>query len=300
MIIFGIIIAFLIIKRLHYNKQKQGLMLEKISLLKDRKEQMDDLMNKISLEEQKYRFVLNAIPYPIFTMSQQGTIRHANSAFLNLFYLNMQEHPSISNVMRQFKSMEEFETWYHSFKDAIPSISLVDKFNIDHNFNVLVAKEVFQLVKTREEISVVMLQNADAQAVLLAFQNPHLSKSIDSITDNSMIKQILADKNLFAKFKVFCQETHDEDCVMFLEEVSKYKQKNKVSSRVELQQHIKQRYLVERAPHELNLPRQLLDKKVQELQTGRVDDFDELELLAMNSLAQNSLHRFLARQQGMN
>lgn len=261
--------------------------------LKNEQEKLQALLHKISIEEQRFRSINNAINDFILLINSNGLIIQSNTSFHDKFQYAHNKTDNVLNITKVFhdvslqqfielvKTEQEIETvGISAFGEKIHvalRVSSVRLFIDDNEMDafVVVAKNMNENKK--------LMESLDAQ-----------QKKLTLLQNFVAFDQLMSDPDMRAAYKKFCQHEHCEESILFVETVLDYRKTRKAHERVQKQQAIVTTFLTKGAQYELNLSKQVLENELFLIKqgVGQVGLFDKLLDVVKGAMVVDSFQRF--------
>ncbi|EFC46855.1 RGS domain-containing protein [Naegleria gruberi] len=287
-------------------------------------QQLSVLLDKISLEEQRTRRILNTIDDAVITILTDGSIIHCNNAFYNMFSLTeidlrrgeKDRSTIINSILPKLNLKEMFEKALTEGDEAsFHDLETVASSKVGIEFNVRVSINFCKMLKTEankhqsedkstEEISdyilvcVLLIHNHTDKTSLLK----HLKEKetqYNKLVEKIEFKEMFDNHTKRNEFKEFCIKEHNEESILFLEDVQFYKMLNNLQQRSELQKEMYQKYLAPNAPKLLNISSTELDSYRYKINSGigQQELFSGLEDIVVNNIIFDSFKRWTTEKQ---
>ncbi|KAF0979967.1 hypothetical protein FDP41_001120 [Naegleria fowleri] len=279
--------------------------------------QLSLLLDKISLEEQRTRKILNTIDDAVVTITCEGLVIHYNHSFLNMFSLKEidirkaeRTTTTINTLLPKLNTKEIFEK--HSEDDSITNFETIGVSKAQIEFNIRISVNFCKMLKSEivKGSSVVTTSNEQERvAVLLIHSNTDRSALLKNLKEKEKQYNLLMEKMEFkemfdhherrSEFKDFCAKEHNDESILFLEDVQLYKSLvNNLQQRSELQHEIYNKYLAHSAPKQLNISSEELETYGFKIKNGigQIDLFDSLEKVVINNIIFDSFKRWTMQQ----
>ncbi|KAG2381997.1 hypothetical protein C9374_005789 [Naegleria lovaniensis] len=265
------------------------------------------LLDRTSIEEQKYRNVMNGITDFIITVEcATGKIINYNSSFESKVIGKIRDENSEKNVQNKIiheyfegmtletllKKLEELsqESGVQVWEGVIRS-----RFRSTVPVNVTCSK-VKIVVQDGDIIDayVMMARNMSEQHELkktLLSQQQQFSEQQQSFEFDYYWKN----REMRNRLRVFCMNEKSYENFKFLEEIETYKKMKRTQQRSKKQQEIIEQFLTKDSKYELNLSQDETFTLVSKIKNGygQVDLFDKLQVVVRNMLYRDTFQRFL-------
>ncbi|KAG2389537.1 hypothetical protein C9374_014097 [Naegleria lovaniensis] len=265
------------------------------------------LLDRTSLEEQKYRNVMNGLTDFVITVdSTSGRIINFNAAFENKIMGKIKDENSEKNV--QNKTIHEYfegmtlETILEKLEELslesgvkIWEVSIVNRFRTGVPVNVTCSK-----------VKIVIQEGDIIDAFVMMARNmsdhQELKKTILSQQQQFSEQQqhfefeyYWKNRDMRNKLRIFCMNEKSYENFKFLEEVESYKKIKRTQHRANKQQEIVSQFLTKESKYELNISQEETFNLVNKIKNGygQVDLFDKLAVVVKNMLYRDTFQRFL-------
>ncbi|KAG2389398.1 hypothetical protein C9374_013958 [Naegleria lovaniensis] len=278
--------------------------------------QLSLLLDKISLEEQRTRKILNTIDDAVVTITSEGLVIHYNNSFLNMFSLKEidirkaeRTTTTINTLLPKMNTKEIFEK--HNEDDSITNFETIGVSKAGIEFNIRISVNFCKMLKSEvvKGSSIVTSNEQERVAVLLIHSNADRSVLLKNLKEKEKQYNLLIEKMEFKEmfdnherrnqFKEFCAKEHNDESILFLEDVQLYKSLvNNLQQRSELQHEIYNKYLSTSAPKQLNISSEELETYGFKVKSGigQIDLFDGLEKVIINNIIFDSFKRWTMQQ----
>ena len=268
-----------------------------------------NLLDRTSIEEQKYRNVMNAIPDFIVTVQcESGAILSYNSAFESKVMdkasnENAERNNNNKLINRYFDEDIAVDGVLQKLEDCSKSGngSIVWETNIKSRYSKLIPVSVtcsrVQILLAEGEITnayVVLARNmSESQELKQAIKNQQ--QQFTDMKQNMAFDYIWKNKEAREKLRLFAMQEMSYENISFLESVELYKKTKKTQERAKMQQAMIEKYLTTDSKYEINISQEeyfMLAKKIED-GYGQIDLFDKLAIVVKNMVIKDTFQRFM-------
>jgi PAS domain-containing protein len=288
--------ALIFARVIYYNRTMMVKDHERVVILEEQQQKLQELLNKIAIQDKKTRQTINAIQDFVIITNTKGRILSTNSIFDTTFAYKSTELEKGIYIGSIFPQLERLFFVEMDPNDTVDTVAKTRFLMIPVQVSVsrILEGEEFESAKFNEEDEayLIVARNMTDQEQLR--QERKLKEGV-----NNKIKWVEFDSQFkIPSFKKallkFCQNEKNAENVLFLEAVSAYKKK-RVDHRVDMQREIYNRFVKVGAPMQLNIEqttsehfRVLVNKRL-----GDEDIFDPLEDMIKTLLMQDVYPRFI-------
>jgi hypothetical protein len=284
---------------------------EKVIILEQSRIRLQELLNRISVQEKKTRSAINAIRDFIITVNKKGRILHSNTSFDKLFVHNgitSQDHAHINGVFTElennfFKKMKPLEVVNTSIKRneeaPIPiqiSVTSLKQDGLDY------------APPTNDLVSDLFDEDDNEEAFIIVARNMTAELKIAQEKKEKEDMMAKLRKNMFeTQFRVpqfrralsnYLRQSNLHVNVSFLEKCMAYRTKS-IEQRIQECNQIYEKYLKIGAERCINISPGLSEHyrvKVSK-SVGDEDLFRELEELAKSQILKEAYEKFVVTQE---
>lgn len=265
------------------------------------------LLDRTSLEEQKYRNVMNGLTDFVITVdSTSGRIINFNASFENKIMGKIKDENSEKNVQNKmiheyFEGMtlesvlQKLEELSVESGVKIWEVSILNRFRTGVPVNVTCSK-VKIVIQEGDIIDayVMMARNMSDQQELkktILSQQQQFSEQ----QQHFEFEYYWKNPDMRNKLRIFCMNEKSYENFKFLEEVESYKKMKRTQHRANKQQEIISQFLTKESKYELNISQEETFNLVNRIKNGygQVDLFDRLAVVVRNMLYRDTFQRFL-------
>ncbi|EFC37311.1 predicted protein [Naegleria gruberi] len=270
-------------------------------------ENAQSLLDRTSLEEQKYRQVLNAISDFIITIdSKDGKILNYNTSFqakIMTRVVNEATEKKVTNkaINEYFDSKPTMQELLGRMEDICSGTAKIWETNFVSRYNALIPIHV-----NCSKVKIVIDGGEIVDAFVLLARNMadqyELQKTIKTQQEqfseqrmNFEFDYYWKNKEMKEKLRIFCiNEKSYENC-LFLEEVEAYRKIKRTHNRVKKQQEIIAKFLTKDAKYELNISKEEEFTIVSKIRDGygQIDLLDKLFSIVRGMFYRDTFQRFL-------
>ncbi|KAL9649680.1 hypothetical protein ABK040_003357 [Willaertia magna] len=305
-------------------EQLEMKVLERTKDLANSHQQLLYLLDRISQEEQRVKKIINSIEDCLITFNLDGTrILHCNQSFYKIFgfkeidtinqriTLNM-ILPELDITKEYAKSNNESATIILELK-ALTKLGKEFQVKVSINFSKMSSSEIKQTINNFNNnsmnIDVEMLKKQQEVVCILLIHSLSERNLIKDLKEKEQLYSLLRDRLEFQEmfdnhqkrkeFKDFCQKSHNDENILFLEDIQFYKSLENIQERVNMQHEIFDKYIKEDAPKQLNISKIELETFSYKIKKGLgdFDLFEELEKIVIQNVVHDVYKRFKEHQE---
>jgi PAS domain-containing protein len=304
MVLVSIIILFS--KGLQFSFFLRQVSKERVRLLENNQHRLTTLLDKISLQEQKTRSTIDAIPDFLVVISATGRIVRTNNSFDRVFCFQDNDMEKGVYVSTIFRSLEPLFFTKMSTIDTIET-EATTRFGkiipVQVSANLVTPSVLIRENSTlddKEEAYIIVAKNMTDREKLLEDLRHQENNS------KSMMKFVAFDAQ-FAIESVrkalleFSRKEHSSESVLFLIEIQQYRQ-SPTDKRVEMQGEIYAKFISKEGRKQLNISSELAAQTASKVSKslGDIDVFCDIEDAVKTMILLDLYPRFLKEQEKLN
>ncbi|KAL0481140.1 hypothetical protein AKO1_011194 [Acrasis kona] len=233
---------------------------------------LQNLLQRIGIEEQRVRTIMNAIPDMIICILIDGTVHHANTAFYATTRYTAQDVNSTKNIKDIIPNIDLEEV----ISGRSTTTELVEKFR-DH-IPIILIGNVIDVVINDEQTKMIVLaaRNINEKKKLMNNVAAGRNKIADMEKDMEFLS-IWNNEQRRSDLKKYCKNISSEEHIKFLTDVDVYKNTRQQKRRADMQRAIFSKYLAKGSPYELNVSAKVSETYHEIAEGfGQIDLFDHL------------------------
>jgi PAS domain-containing protein len=282
-----------------------------IDILKSNQIALRTLLDRIAVQEQKTRSVINSLPDFVCVISSTGKILQTNTAFDNEFPFTQQE---MEKGVYTYQVFTELANDFFRISNEHQEFNTIATRRFGDNIEVSVRVRALKDTSdqssssiTKEEkntklsSSAIPLPDLDEAYVIIAknishrYVTPEIPNE-DKIQRNEFERKY-RDQKFREEIRKFCEKNKNAENIHFLNQLKEYK-KASFGDRVELKQQIFNNFIREGAPMQLNLANEVVVEETIKINKsmGDIDIFKHVEDCVIKILARDIYPRFVQEQ----
>jgi methyl-accepting chemotaxis protein len=251
--------------------------------LADDHKKLQQLLEKLAIEEHKARTIMNSIPDFILSVNcVTGIVLNANAAFYSKFRSAAVEVENVIHISQLFKSYtdDELLTLFEQMSTQGTTVETTIYNKFDRQLPVqLSAHRVRLYIKDQLiEAYVVLARNLTEQKEMQESLEAH-NDQIKNMAAQIEFDYMLRSPEMRDKFKEWCLMEQSEENILFIESVEEYRMIRQAHERAMFQQEIVDTYLKDTGTRPLNLGAKIKESEIFQLEkaVGQIDAFDNIE-----------------------
>lgn len=322
------IISLVIFKRLLFSRLTTTFLDSKVTELRDTQQKMNDLIEKLSAEEQQVRHIMSILPLAICLCNSKGVLVYVNETFRQSLSWSERDISKNDVLLSQILPNVDIQTVLREKRKRITLNTVVrSHFGVDELFAVSIssakrAKNWEKVARSKSSISnisfivIIDTRSLETMSTDDNTKRPSIdSGSHDDSTDDSntprtnlsvyteedaLFAQMWQhDTSLLQSFRDFCKREHSFEGILFWEQVCEYRRIDTTFERVERQRQIWGDFLNGHgSKYELNLSHVDMHGELQKVMRflGQRHVFDGILQIVMNDLRIDLFVRYLKQR----
>jgi PAS domain-containing protein len=289
-------ILFLTLRVHHARKEQKEATIAKLVQVKENQKSLKSLLNRIATQEYTTRATINAIDDIVLVVGGTGKILQSNTAFDRVFKYNVQEMERGVYLKNLFVQLPE--RFYTSTIGIYIDTVVKFRFGNEEPIEIIVKSLRSEQLETGSELDVDDDEDTKSYVVVGHFKRKMNYDKRRSVA----LASIEFDRNFRSEkfrsdFLEFSKESKNEENVLFLITIFKYKKLN-FHQRLEHSKTICDTYLVEEAPRQLNLSGERREAEMKKIikNAGDVDAFNVLEEIVKKVLMEEVYWNFMEKR----
>jgi hypothetical protein len=291
-------IVFIFAKRIQYYGYVQNLSRERVQILEDSQQRLQQLLDKIAVQEKRTRDVMDSIPDFLITINAVGIIQQTNACFDRSFAFTAKDYENGVNVSKIFPDLKPN---FYDVADELQTVDTRAKCRLT-TIPVQISVRMFldrpryweqeENTQTNKEAYLIVARNMSDRDVMRK-RSAHTNRSVIDqrfIDFDNQLRQT----EFRTAFKKFCEKEFNSENIEFLEAVAAYR-RAPLEKRVQMQGEIFDRFIRIDAERQLNTDSDLkLEYSLRVSKSlGDVTLFDDLEDKVKDMMLHDSYARFM-------
>jgi CHASE1-domain containing sensor protein len=292
-----ILLLMIFIKRWEYSNKMRNLDQQRVIVLEESRERVQNIMNRITDTERQIRTIINAIPDFITVITAEGKIVVSNASFDRQFGFTDVDYQKGVNISSVLPSLKD------DFYNQPEQVEIKTQAKTRFASMIPVQISVHKLKQPEEqdeeeqmdvEAFVVVARNLSDRHKLLENMQQQEAHLKNILRYAEFDAQFTKNERFREGFMKFCKQAFSDENVSFLNQVRKYR-KSSVEKRIQMQHEIYTYFLKIGSKHQLNISSELSNQMEIRISKslGDVDVFHDVEELVKSMIVVDSYPRYL-------